>query len=313
MHKKKLKLTKNTWQYLYTLLNSGMSLQEALLFLEIEHATQFYEIYIEKQKGKFYENLKFFYPVHTLEKTIEHSLALEQFKKNMLHQLTKTLFYPLVILIMACSILYFFSSFVIPQLGNHFDVNQELFVIFKYIPIVFHCILLFLFLLCFFIGVIVIWFKKLWLFIIRKMIQKFGFVRYMYSYYFIGYYTVLYECGLSNKQIIEYLLHLNQNNVVYHIVHGYYMQLQKGHAIENIIQISPFLAKEVKYSFYLGLNTNKLQLFLKQSKQFCLEKMLQHLKIAMLIVQVLAYSMVVMIVIFIYNMMLLPLEMVQKF
>ncbi len=315
MSKKKLKFKLNQWETLQNLLECGYSLNESLHFFGLDTiiAEQtFYEQFINNRKNVFYDQLRFFYDINRLELAIKNAFQIINFRKSIQSQLIQMLFYPLIVLIFSIVILFFFISNIIPQLISQFDINTPLINLLLALPEMIQYFIFGGMLIVVLLLVIRVFFNAIFNDILLYCISKINLSQQIVSYYFIGYYVILYQCGLSGKQIMNYLMRLKKSSIIYRLAYKFNKHLNEGKTLNEIIAQEKLLSKECKYSFYMAFNSNKVEKFLMSGKTICETKLKKQLKLITIVIQIVAYSAVIIIVMIIYQMMLLPLDMIQN-
>lgn len=315
MSKKKLKFKLNQWETLQNLLECGYSLNESLHFFGLDKVIAdqtFYEHFISNRKNIFYDQLKFFYDINRLEVAIKNAFQIVGFRKSIQNQLMQMLCYPLIVFMFSIVILFFFISNIIPQLMSQFDINTPLINVLLMLPEITQYFMIGGILIIIFLLVLRLFFNTIFKDIMLFFISKSNLSQQIISYYFIGYYVILYQCGLSGKQIMSYLMRLKKSSIIYQLAYKFNKYLNEGRTLNEIIANEKSLSKECKYSFYMAFNSNKVEKFLLSGKTICETKLKKQLKLITIIIQIIAYSAVIIIVMIIYQMMLLPLDMIQN-
>lgn len=312
--KKKLKYSHSEWELLSELLSSGYSLKELSYYFKekpILGETRFYDDYIKDNKGSFYNNLRFFYTINTLDKAIQNALKIEDFRKNLKSQFLKSLFYPLVIFIFAIIILLFFTTTIIPTLTSQFKFDSFVVKALMLFPIILKGISLLIFICGFILLLLYNLNKKVFYKISEYCLIKIKIVKQLYSYSFLGYYNQLFLCGLSSKECITYLLNLNTTFYFQTLIQDINNKLEQGIAFLDILEQSSKITAEIKHCFKMGFQTNKQAHFYAQGLKLCENSIRKSLTFYTLIIQIIAYATVILVVLLVYQMMLLPLEMMN--
>lgn len=316
MLKKKLNYKIKQWGILSQLLESGYSLNESMVFLNTNQLQEldkhsFYDLYIKNFKGSFYNNLRFFYSLFPLDQAIKNSISIEEFKNNIIQKLVKTTVYPIFIFIISICILMFFSISILPQLIINFNIKSTMFNVVQMMPIIFNFIGIVIFVLMITVGTIYLINKSLFYFILKSVFIYIPIFKQIHSFYFLGYFSKLYECGLSSKACIEYLLKLKTYKVFNEMIYEINEKLNQGKSLIECIKSQKILSYECKESVLMAYKTKKQVNFYRQGL-FLIEQNITNIiqKITRFIT-FFSYLVVLLVVLIMYQLMLIPLDMIQ--
>lgn len=317
MLKKKLKYKKLNWVLLYQLLESGYSLNESMIFFDSLQKddldkVSFYDLYIKNKKGSFYNNLHFFYSLFPLHQAIKNSLKMEDFKKNIIQKLIKNSLYPLFILIISISILLFFGLSILPQLARDFDVDSILFVIVQKLPFILNFINIFIGGILILIGLLYLLNKTIFYYLIKNLIILIPLFKQIHSFYFLGYYTQLYECGLSSRTCMEYLMKLKTYTVFKEMINELNFKLNRGKNLVDCIKNNKLLSKECRETILMAFQTKKQVNFYQQGLKIIEYRITTIIKKTTRIITMISYLVVLLVVLIMYQLMLIPLDMIQN-
>lgn len=318
-----LRLHKEQYHFLSLLLKQGYSLLECLKILQIditlmqcaiEEGKTIHEIFIQGNKGKFYEHLKFFLTVQDVGSAIEASLRMDDFEKGVIQKLVKSLIYPIFILLFSYVLLCFFTQFIIPQMLVSFSNDSSLFLI-KIIHSV-QQILTYL-MLGSGVGSIVflcVQYKSTWKITLYKTFGTYMFLHKDHtSFLFAGYLIELQKQGISTKDSIHYLQAIKKVSFFYIMINDMLEKLEEGNDFIEVIQNSLYLNHRFKVMIPLGIlgshTMTTLSLFIEQ-QQYCWERLRKKVTLS---IQLLAYMFVALLVVIVYQMMLIPLSMLEQF
>lgn len=316
-----LSLNDQDYQFLADLLEHGYPLLDALQLLQkdgdaiklaIESGICVEDLLVEQAEHRFAQHLAFFLQVSSVANAIQSSLHMKAFEQGIKQKLLKQCSYPIFLFVFAFVILCLFTQSIIPQMLQSFSLEQEFgglllcMNILQSITIIFFIVLL--------IGVVCVFLKGL-----RKRRQVFLFqygtrisvVNDWVSYQLSGYLYELTQKGISTKHAMQYLLQLQEDSicclVVKHIVH----LLESGHDLVEIVQSSRYVNASFRLMFQMGAYNDTmcemLTLFMKQ-QEVRWEKTIRKLG---LVVQCIAYVFIASMVMVVYQIMLVPLSMLQ--
>lgn len=311
------------WRYLHDLLQNGYPYLEALQLLgkdttaikeELELGHSMEEILITQGTGRFFEHLSFFLKITSLSKAIDSSLHLYDFERNLLSGLLKKTAYPLSIFVFAYVMLLVFSSAIIPQMLQSFDQGDN-----------FQGLMLGVSLLqggCRLIGICTLCALAGMLYLRKKPAIRNALVlrsprlcklaSHVESYLFSGYMIELLQQGIPTRTALQYLEQIRKGSLFCELHKHLMSGLQQGEDIHCVIEREVLLNDIFKQSFRIGSSTgalcNMLQSGLRQQERTW-ERLLKRTAI---LVQCIAYSFVGIVVLLVYQIMLIPLSMLEQ-
>lgn len=319
MHEPTLRFNSQDWQYFAELLKKGYTIQNALQFMGIKERylvklkkeAKIEEILLMGMRGKKKEYALFFLQIMNLDEAILSALAMENFEKTMKTEFIKQISYPLLVFILSFITVFLFSYMIIPQLIANFDVekNNGLFLIvhaMKY----FSLLLLYLILLILVLFVVIqnhslqklFYRKKLNLFLIKDIL----------SYRLAGYFLQLHEKGLSSKQSFQYLRRIHNSYLFCLLIQEMNEKLKNGEDLLNLIKTHFLLNEKFKRAYVIGFNINDIEKtmygYLQQQKRVWMKE----LKWIGIAVQVFSYLFIGILVICVYQIMLIPLQLLEE-
>lgn len=318
-----MQLHKEQYRFLSLLLQQGYSLIECLKILQIdaskiqsaiEEGKTIQDIFIQGNKGKFYEHLQFFLTVQDIGNAIDASLRMDDFEKNVIQKLIKSLVYPIFIFLFSYILLYFFTQYIIPQILASFSNESSLFLInimyhiqriltcFIFVSVVFN-------ILCFCLR-----YNSFWKCMIYK---KFAPLLLLHkdhtSFLLAGYLKELQRQGISTKDSILYLQAIKKASFFSIMIKDISEKLEEGQDFIEVIQASLYLNHRFKAMIPLGILSSHmiptLSLFIEQ-QQYCWEQLRKKITFS---VQIVSYMFVALLVVIVYQMMLIPLSMLEQF
>lgn len=311
------------WTFLAELLKNGYPFLDALSFLgveskllqkQLEDGVDITTLVWKQQKGRFFQHLQFFIRISDLANAITCSMNLLHFETGLRKTLMKKTAYPLFILLFAYGMLIFFSSYIIPQMLYSFALDDTLFnlrALMKGIQVLCNVIAL----LGIISGIGACYLKQhkhLRRLFLLKILPYCQVLRDYNAYIFAGYLCELESQGVSTRTAMSYLKEIRQESVFAHFIQDVIYQLENGIALLDIFETSPLLNEGFRLAFRIGSSTDNLEIrlpaFMKQQ-----EHMWEHkIKKIGIIIQCIAYSLVGIVVFVVYQIMLIPLSMLEN-
>lgn len=311
------------WSYLCELLNQGYPLIEAIqlldlpaerLHMELSNGKSILEILLQGEKGSFYEYLRFFSNVMSFPDAIDSALSLSSFESKLRKYLLKKSIYPLFILLFAYAMLCFFSIAIIPQMMNSFNQNKDFIELSSFIS--------FIEIICKLFGVFVILLMISMIYLMRhrelcskllwKWFRHWRWIQDYESYLFAGYLMQMEKHGVSTRQSMHFFQSIRKDTLFYIFIFHIQKQLEQGMSLKDIITNNEILNKDFIHMFAIASATMKLQQifssYMKQQEYRWEERMK---KISM-IIQIISYVFVGLVVLVVYQMMLVPLSMLEQ-
>lgn len=317
------KLDNKEWESIALLLSKGYSLHDALSMLQkdvtllikaLQNGLSMMEICGNGQSKKFYLHFRFFYHICSLSDAILCTIHMLEFENRMKQNFYKKLSYPLFILSSAFITLLFFVKFVIPQLLSMFEMTNNYAILFFII----HAIQYFLYafiLIIISLPLFFYFFKKHQVIrnrMIKHLIHKIAYFKNRNSYILSGYFIELSKRGIATKESIQYLLKMRTNTILYHVLCEWQEQLYQGNSLEDIINQSDYISAHFKQTFLIGMHSDHLRELLFEYMQVQELQWLKKMKRFSIMTQAIAYGLVGGIVIIVFQIMMIPLNMLEQ-
>ncbi len=308
-------------EYFASLLYSGCRFKEAVKLIgkdyslieqEIAAGKKPETVIIEATHGKTKQLLIFFTQVNSLPNAITATLKMINFEHDMRDKIIKKCTYPLFILLFSFVTVYLFSEYIIPQLLNNFgEKTSSLFAIVLLIKqtaiIIAVCFkLIIVFIICFIIS------YRFKIVTIPFICIFFPLFKDFLAYRLSGYLFELNSTGLSTKECFIFLCKLKQNSSLYYLSMNIAEQLKQGMDLERIIETSSLLSKRFKLCYSIGSGTNTFEETLNQFNQISEERFNFYIRYISLAIQIIAYVFVAVLIICVYQIMLIPLNMLES-
>lgn len=303
---------------LANLLEKGYPLAQSLLILdegyqgivdELEKGVSFYDCVIAKGRGIFHQHCRFFIELSTLPKAIMNAARLVEKQQTMKKLWVKETSYPLFILFFAMVTLFVFTSAIFPQLEitfSEFENFHQLSSMTQILKGITYLLLGLFFLLPL---AILICYKTAY----RKLLYRIPLFLELISYLIASDMLSLIRCGCSTKEMFTYLHRLRERGLSSEVSNELFLALQEGKSFDDTISCSNHLSHRFKYFFKCGIHTQQLESCLNDYLHFQQERWIKQIKAACIGIQCFAYGFIAIIVVLIYQIMLLPLEMIGSF
>lgn len=310
------------WILLASLLDCGYSIDTCLKIMNIknidlkkyiDNGYRIEDVILQGQKGKFYSHLSFFVQFMSLSKAIYCSFQMNEFERNSIKNIYKKCAYPIFIFCISMISIFLFSNYIIPQLIINFEnIDRSIFInvvnITKYICIV----LIFIF----FLVLIIICYAKVsfrfYNFLHKKWLYHIPLFNSYISYFLSGYMKELNNHGLSSLQSFIYLSKLEENRSLSLVVNSINEDLYSGKELNEIIVSNVYLDNDFKMYFGIGYKNGNLNDSLSayiKSTEIKWERQISTLSLS---ITVLSYSFVGVLLICVYQIMLIPLDLLNQ-
>ena len=306
------------------LLDKGYPMKDTLLLInpkfktllmQLDKGIPFEELAIYPFHGAFYEHCRFFLTISALPTAILSSLSLIEFKKSIINKWIKETAYPIFVFSFAFIILFIFSGFILPTMMNSFSgigMNQSVFILINFLKIL-AIILLFSIFLLILLVLLFMFNKVIQLSLFNYFLKYLSITKEIISYFLATYMVELSVRGCSTKEMIHCLLKMKHQPVMKMIVDDLSIRLESGEDLSKLIADYPLFQSQFKFFFTIGNHTQTMSSALYDYLSYQEDTWVKHIKVASMFIQVFAYSFIGVIVLAIYQMMLLPLELLNTF
>lgn len=316
--------------YLNELLKSGISLKDSFDLLKTNNNSKLFdELLIKLDKGLMIENIIYEYLPRNIsaymknllkrlsfQKSLE--LALSFYKKNKENSdsLKKSITYPLVLLFVSLTALYLFDNYGLDSILNlmeSFEVNINSFLIIR----IFMKIIIVSFYLAFIIISLIILFfineKRITLFYI--LISKYFRNSLIHTYFtedFISLLVITNKLGYKTKDSLTILKGLENKKVVALLAYHVEDKLLNGESLKDAIKQNYFddsLSKFISIASYANDFNKILESYVTLSRN----KIINKTKKYTTLLQLTSYVVIGLVIIFIYQVLFLPMQAINSF
>lgn len=308
------------WKALANLLEQGYPAQNALTMIRedlsltsyLEQGMELSDLLLQGHQGNFYTHLTFFISITSLHNAIHSALAMEEFQKGIQQKFLKQTSYPLILFLFSFLTLYMFSSFVIPQLMQSFDLSKENSALTIGVSIMETFVLvtvgmLILALIGYFLAKHSTYWKVKLLTYLRftKLPQK------LCSYTLAGYFRELSSHGITTRHACVFLQQLSDHSLISICARQITDRLENGTELSAAFQANQWIDTQFLQSWNIAVHTQNMCQALDQYMLRQEEEWSYLLKRIGLGIQMSAYLFVALMVVLVYQIMLVPLQMLE--
>ena len=315
-------INKNDLIDISKLISKGYSLQDSLKIIgnydfvleELSKGSSIENFIDLKNKNTFYKTLSFFLKISAFDQAVMSAYEYDEFKKNLRKNWTKEVSYPILLVCFTCAVYIFFEGFIYPQLQS-LVIHEQSFLL--------HHLLVNIFRILLFIVILIIVLILVYLIFIQKnnkyyqkfydLIKNIKIFRKILSYDYATHSLVLMKRGLSTKQVFDSLLLLKNNQLLIVPLNKMIDLLHQGKEMIVIIENLCYFDRRFKHFYKIGYYAQNLENALNDYCKYQEEEFKTYLKQGSRILTICAYSFVAVFIVSIYQMLLVPLEMIQQF
>lgn len=263
--------------------------------------------------GKFYDYLHFFSQSAPIDQAIGATLRLCRIQKEMLQAIGKKAAYPILLLLMAYLLIFFFLSFIFPQMQQITDSTTPSvsIIVLSAMKYVFTALLILLLVLA---GLIVFLHGNVEAraaFLLRFHTRIY-FFDHLCAYLFAAFLYELSRQGIATKQAFLLLRRLEQKSLLYPCICELQALLEKGYSYPAVIETCTYFSQAFQRFFKIGYLSGSLEqllsVFLKQEIELWQKK----LQKGGVLLQLIVYGVIALLVFSVYQMMLMPLELLNQ-
>ncbi len=277
-------------------MEAGVSLEEGL---------------ITGHNEPFYQHLRFFLQISSLSDAITSALSITDIGKHFKTKLVKQISYPLLLFCLAFLTLYVFSAMILPQLMQGFDMSSDVFltVALSFLQL-FANLLLWIILLCLGLGFTAYKVSSVKLFLLKHL--RFLKIPQQYcSYLFASYYIQFIRHGITTKNAIAFLAQREDTSILTVCAKQMKLQLEAGKTIEESFREIAWIDEVFIKNWLIGIHTQNMEQVLQQYQSYQMDRWKHYLKRLGQAIQVFSYGFVACMVVLVYQIMLVPLQLLE--
>jgi competence protein ComGB len=316
------------WLMLAKLIERYGSIKDSLLMLEKMYpkTKRIKEINQKLAKGdllkdilkndRFEKQLSFYIQYIDIMQAIRINYQKNRQNEKMMKNLVEKLAYQIILLISSIALLVLFTEIVLPNMMISLDLTNQktdsIIATFKIINLTKDMVLLVLLVLLVLSIYIKVFRKEAHIWLLFHKIGKDRIIKMIATYYLVNDLTVFLENGLSLHQSLDILRFNRNNRLTALLAHHFNEALLKGSDFEASLDIEYFDDEFHSICLY-GLKDNDFISAIKDYKQISDFKFEQFIKKMSVIFQTICYIFVAVIIVLAYQVLLMPLEMLQEF
>lgn len=323
MRKSTLTINKKALYDCALLINKGYSLPVTLEILgnydelidQLKHGKNIQDYIDFQSKDPFYRHLSFFLSISSFDNAIISAFEYDEMKRKLKENWIKEISYPLFVLLFALVVFFIFDFMIYPQLQSIIPTASTNYL-HTFLAVLIGIIWILLILFIFFISVIKIIQKKnysQYLQYYDKIFSQLSFIKKYISYDFALHTLILMKRGYSTKQVFESLMQLKDHQLLSFDLDKMVEDFKQGKEMSKIIDQQSHFDSKFKYFFKMGYYTNNLENALQDYCEYQAKEFKHILKKSSKIISCVAYSFIGILVISIYQLLLLPLDMMNQF
>lgn len=314
-------LRRYEWEALANLLGQGYAFQSAYCMIQsdenvirkLRQGMPLTDLLTQGHHGLFYDHLRFFLRITGVGDAIHASLAMADFLMKLRRTLFQQASYPLLLLCFSFAALFLFSVCVLPQLMQSFALTEMK---------EFTLLLTMMRLLAYVIILMGLSAFGLWLlakyvpnlrFAILQFLQRTHLPSQYCSYLFAGYFTQMQRHGISTRQAFTFLASFRKGSLLSSCAQNIADALAQGEEITDSLKKQRWIEPGFVQSWQIAQHTQQLAEVLSQYQKRQEEQWKEYLKRFGVIIQVFTYSFVAGMVILVYQILLLPLQLLESF
>lgn len=309
------------WDALAKLLRQGYAFSDAYTLIQgdgkllraLEQGESLSELLLQGHHGSFYDHLRFFMSITSLSEAISAALQMDETMKSMRRRLVKQCRYPMLLFVMAFFTLTLFTTRILPQLMQSFTMNEENELLLKTVVGLrgLAVVVLWLIIMGLLIALIANRSSKGKLRILQAL--RFSCLPQQYcSYLLAGYFAQLHRHGVTTKNAFAFLTRFKDGSLLAHCAVQIEAQLQAGVPLTECLSSQPWLDHAFVRTWRIAEHTHSLEASLEQYQRRQEALWEQLLKRVGMGIQIGVYLFIALMVLIVYQIMLVPLQLMES-
>ncbi len=287
--------------------------EDAALLRELEQGKALAELLVQGHHGSFYNHLRFFLKITSLSEAITSALEMDDVMKNMRSRMLKQARYPMLLFIMSFFTLYVFTAQILPQLMQSFALDEESNMWMSAIVILRGFAMMILGIVCVLLIVALIASRSSTWKLVSMTCLRFTSLPQQYcSYLLAGYFAQLLHHGITTKNAFAFLTQCDASVLLKHCTSKMEAQLQEGIPLEDCLSAQDWLDQAFVRMWMIAEHTHNMETSLRQYQRHQEAAWEQLLKRFGMGIQISTYLFVGIMVILVYQIMLVPLQMMES-
>lgn len=305
---------------LITYLKHGYSLQEALPYFpkayqlmnqKLEDGNSFESLLVHYVPKAIKADFCLYIQMMSIESALEAAIDHHTIHHLLQSEIQKKSIYPLFLLGLAFSLLQLFSQFVVPLIFTSFTMmnnNDTLFTYIQWMELI--CNLTMCLIFIFMIISCLCLHPKIKKYLILTSCRYLKGLRIYISYTFASAILPLLSQGIPT---IDMMLHLSNHNILWirSIARRIHLDLSQGYEFTDSFQQSGYFDHELIQTIERGLSLSSLESMITFYIELSKNKLLKLIKQLTLFIQICAYTFIALLVVLVFQIMLLPLSILE--
>lgn len=310
-----LKVSKSELEQFGILLDHGLDVktmitlsfkQSNLILKQLEEGKELSDILTRYQKGKYFDSLRILSKYISFQEAIACADKIHQVTQIFFQSFLKQVAYPIFIFLFSYFFILFFSSSILPSMAMYTE-NQSSEVMIQILKGMYTCIVLagLTFIVLFLLSK-----KKKSLYV---RIHQIPFVQTYMTYQFSIYFESLLSCHIHSIQCFEIIQQMHSNSYLTECASYILSQFQKGNSLESIFETSSYFDSTFAQFVSIGIHSSSLPTLLQLYQKRCQNVLNRWIKKTSIAIQMTSYVSVALLVFVFYQVMLMPLNMLNAF
>ena len=304
------------------LIQKGYSMKESFqivgvhetILTKLDQGDDWHQFLNINKRDPFYVSFSFFLDVMPFHLAVISTNDYVEMKKNLRNNWLKEIAYPIFTLFFAILVFIIFNQLIYPQLCILTDLKQDhMKLILDFMMNILSVFILLIVLISMFISFL-FHHKKDWYYLFyQNFFYKLSLVRKLISYDYTIHSLVLMKQGYSTKQVFECLQRMKTESFLAYDIKEMMNDFHQGKEMIEIIMNHPRFDHRFKYLFKIGYYGGNLEERLEDYVRIQEKEFHKLLRKSTQIITLSAYSFIGFLVIVIYQMLLIPLNIIEQF
>lgn len=280
--------------------------QSDLILKQLEEGKELSDILTQNQKGKYFESLRILSKYISFQQAIGCADQINQVTHLFFQSFLKQVAYPVFIFLFSYFFVLFFSSSILPSMSMYTE-NTSAEVMIQFLKTLYTFVVL-----CIFMTFVIYMIsnrKKTW----KRRFYQMKFVQTYMTYQFSIYFESLLSCHIPSIQCFEIIQQMNSNTYLSECASYVLSQFKKGHSLETIFQSSSYFDSTFAQFVSIGIHSSSLVTLLNLYEKRCQNLLNRWIKRLSIAIQMTSYVSVALLVFVFYQVMLMPLNMLNAF
>lgn len=262
---------------------------------------------LTQSKKKQFAQLKSLLKVLSLDDALTAMQSLQEHSRKLEEDLLKQAAYPLFLMAFSYGMLWFFTLSILPAMSVYGDdgTGRILNILLVFFTVIWIGIGLFL------IGYLLVFYTRIPLPGLKKLVFSVGLVQKIHTIQFSMLWNMLFESGLSTRQCLEAIEEMSSVPFCARLARSWKEDMEKGMSLLECARHSSGLDPEFLLFFQTGIDGGHVKNLLDAYQKRCSLTLKKSVKRISLYIQLFSYGCVGALVISVYQVMFVPLNMLE--